>query len=90
MDLHLDYDGIGEILKETCAPIIRQLAQEIAENVRGNADLPGGATVSVKNFTTDRAVSVVLIGHPNATAIQAKSGILTKAASAAGLEVKAK
>lgn len=90
MDIKLDYDAIGRILKETCAPVVHQLAAQIAESVRGNGDLPEGASVSVKDFVTDRAVSVILVGHPDASAIQAKHGILTSSAAAAGLEVTAR
>lgn len=90
VDVHLDYDAIGQILKETVAPLVHQMAERVAENVRADPNVPDGAHVSVKDFTTDRAVSVVLVAHPNATAMQAKAGILTGAAAAAGLEVKAK
>jgi hypothetical protein len=90
MDLHLDFDAIGEILKVTCAPAINELAGKVAANAAGDSNLPDGATVTVKQFTTDRAVAVVRLNHPASAALQAKYGILTRAAAAAGLEVKAK
>ena len=89
-DLELDYEAIGKILREQCGPAIHRLAVQVADNIRGDSNLPEGATVSVKDYVTDRAVSVVLIGHRDAQAAQAKYGLLTKAAAGAGLEVTAK
>lgn len=89
-ELKLDFDAIGEILKVTCAPAINQLALAVAANASGDGNLPDNATVTVKQFTTDRAIAVVRLNHPAAQSLQAKYGILTRAASAEGLEVKAK
>jgi hypothetical protein len=90
MDLHLDYEAIGKILRETCAAPINKLALEVAANARGNSDTPAEATVTVKAFTTDRAVAVVMLAHPAAEALQAVHGILTRAAAEAGLETRSK
>lgn len=90
MDLHLDYEAIGRILRETCAGPVAALAETVAANARANSNTPPNTKVSVKSFTTDRAVSVVMLGHPDAPALQAKFGILTRAAAQAGLEVRAK
>ena len=79
-------------------------AEAMAANVRaqgikvgalkGDAeiDLPvevlSGRTTS--GMQVNRAQAIVAIQHPSGTAVQAKHGALTKAASAAGLEVKGK
>jgi hypothetical protein len=73
-----DHQGIEEILKTLPRAEINALAQRVA----GNA----GDAVWVNHYTTDRAAASVTIP----AARQAKHGTLTKAASAAGLEVKAK
>ena len=44
----------------------------------------------MQHFTTDRAGGTVNIASPAGLALQAKFGILTKAAAAAGMEVRAK
>jgi len=88
--INLDYEAIGQILRETCAAPINALALQIAANAAGNGDTPKDAKVTVKQFTTDRAIAVVMLSHPAAQSLEAKYGILKRAASAEGLEVKAK
>ena len=88
--IDLDYDAIGQILKVTCARPINQIATSVAATVAGDGNLPDNARVTVKQFTTDRAIAVVMLSHPAAVALQAKYGVLTKAAAAEGLEVTAK
>jgi hypothetical protein len=44
--------------------------------------------VRVDSYETDRARAEVWLAHPSGLAVQAKHGLLTKAASEAGLEVK--
>jgi hypothetical protein len=72
----LDLAGGAEVLKEIVAERISLLAQQIA------ADAGEGA--EVKTYTTDRAAAKVTVPAER----QAKDGVLTRAASAAGLEVK--
>lgn len=90
INLHTDYEALGQILKVTCAPAINAIATQVAANAAGDGNLPDNATVTVKQFTTDRAIAVVRLNHPTGLALQAKHGLLTKAAAAAGLEVTAK
>ena len=73
-----DRQGIEEILKTLPRDEINALAEKVADNA--------GDAVWVDSYTTDRAAASVTIP----AARQAKHGTLTKAASAAGLEVKAK
>lgn len=77
----LDTAGVGEVLKSgEMAAVITGLAQSVAANVaRGD--------VVVDSYVTDRAAASVTIREPQAMLWQARDGILTKAASAAGLEV---
>lgn len=83
--IHLDYEAIGKILREDMRTPIDELAARIAANVDvGSVDAP----VTVKAYTTDRAIAVIAIAHPAGKAIQAKHGALTKAAAACGYEVK--
>lgn len=73
---------------------VNALAERVADNARsqnvwvegvpGDVELP----IEVVEQTTDRARASVQIQHPSGLAVQAKHGILTRAAAAAGLEVK--
>lgn len=87
--ISLDYSGIGDVLKKQMAEPVRKVANQIADNADAAAAEYGGV-IDVKSFTTDRAHSTVMFAHPAAEAIEAKHGLLTKAANAAGYEVKAK
>lgn len=74
----LNRKGGAEVLKELAAPHINALAQQIAAKA--------GPDAEVDEYTTDRAAaSVAVPAHQ-----QAKDGALTRAAAAAGLEVRAK
>ena len=88
--IHLDYEAIGKILRVTCKPQINALARKVADRAKADPNTPDDATTSVHPWTTDRAIAVVGLNHPEARALQAKYGILTRAAAAEGLEVKAK
>ena len=87
---HVDYEALGKILKETCAAPINAIAVKVAANAAANPDMLPDATVTVAPFTTDRAIAVVRVNHPAGLALEAKYGILARAAAAEGLEVKAK
>ncbi|OMB92485.1 hypothetical protein A5733_17715 [Mycobacterium sp. NS-7484] len=76
MAFELNLEGGAEVLKELVADEIAALAQQIA----GDA----GDGAKVKTYTTDRAAATVSVPAE----AQAKDGVLTRAASAAGLEVK--
>jgi acyl dehydratase len=70
----LDLDGGAEVLKELVADDIAALAQRIAADAGG----------TVRLYTTDRAAAAVTVPAE----AQAKHGALTRAASAAGLELR--
>lgn len=78
MAFELDRDGGAEVLKELSAAAIKDLAERVAD------DIGEGATVKV--YTTDRAAATVSVPAE----MQAKDGVLTRAAVAAGLEVRPK
>lgn len=74
----LDHKGAEEVLKKLAAAEIHALAQQVTDN--------SGDAAWMHTYTTDRAAASVTIP----AARQAKHGTLTRAAAAAGLEVKAK
>ena len=76
---------------------VRDLAEKVKSNVETQGikvgDRDGGAheydlPVTINSQTTDRVREVVVLPHAAGLAVQAKHGVLTKAASDAGLEVK--
>lgn len=74
----LDQEGGAEVLKELAAASIKGLADQIAD------EIGEGAKVTI--YTTDRAAASVSVPAE----MQAKDGVLTRAAAAAGLEVRPK
>lgn len=78
MSFKLDRKGGAEVLKQLAAPRINAMARQVAAAAGDDAE--------VEEYTTDRAAAVVRVP----AAQQAKDGRLTRAASAAGLEVRAK
>lgn len=88
IDFRISRTGIEEVLKsQPVRELVDMKAAEVAANVR--ALVPAGTEVKVESYTTDRAAAAVLIKDVRAMAWQAKRGTLTRAAAAAGLEVKA-
>lgn len=78
MTFRMNYKGGSEVLKELAAPHINALAQHVAATAGDGAE--------VTEYTTDRAAASVSVPAE----AQAKDGVLTRAVSAAGLEVRAK
>lgn len=76
MTFTLDTEGGAEVLKELVADEIAALAAQIASEAGG----------TVETLITDRAKARVTVSAE----LQAKDGVLTRAASAAGLEVTAR
>lgn len=74
----LNRKGGAEVLKQLAAPQINALAQQIAAK--------SGEDAVLEEYTTDRAAALVSVPAGQ----QAKDGRLTRAAAAAGLEVRAK
>jgi hypothetical protein len=92
--------GLAAIAKSPeMQALIKAKAEEIADSVRGLnikvGAFKGGSgeielPVNVTERITDRAHATVTIAHPAGLAVQAKHGVLTKAASQAGLRVRGK
>lgn len=82
----LDRAGVGQIAKSDG---VRRVVQRAADKVASHASAATDYPVTMTGRTTDRAVVDVTIAHPAGLAAQAKHGVLTRAASAAGLEVRA-
>lgn len=74
----LDHKGASEVVKKMAAGEIHAVTEKVGE--------AAGEGAYVHHYTTDRAAGSVSIP----AARQAKHGALTKAASAAGLEVRSK
>lgn len=84
----LDHDGIAAMLKSAeWAAAVNEAATAVAGNVTA---INGDLDVAVDEYTTDRAAASVTIRDPEALALQSRDGILTRAAAAAGLEVKSR
>lgn len=86
-EVELDSDGILEILNSSkVAGAIHDLAEQIAGTVTGA--VPSDAEVVVDDYRTDRAASSVTIKDVRGRVWQVRDGVLTRAASAHGLEVR--
>ena len=82
----LDRTGVGKILREGDVP---KAVNALAEQVAANVNLPDNdGDVVVEPYTTDRGAAAVIVRHPRAVGLQAKYGLLTSAASQAGLSVR--
>lgn len=93
--VHPNIKGLNEAMKAPVAQdAVRKAAEEIAGHVRANAPdvegVPGDIPMPVRvdYYKSDRSRATVWLAHPSGLAVQAKHGSLSKAASAAGLEVK--
>lgn len=80
--------GIGDYLKHSpeLAASLAKAAQKVATETRRTSGRP----VETHARVTDRAVVDVVLAHPAGGAEQAKNGTLTRAAMAAGLEVRSR
>jgi hypothetical protein len=84
----LDAAGVREVLKgQGVRDLVDGYAEQVADNVK--ALVPAGTPVEVRKYTTDRGAATVVVADVRGMAWQAKHGIVTRAAAAAGLEVKA-
>ena len=84
MAFELDVAGGAEVLKELVADHIGELALQVAAGADEGAKVAEFAQVD--DHVTDRFVATVTVPAER----QAKDGVLTKAAAAAGLEVTAR
>jgi hypothetical protein len=93
----VDYAGVGRIMRSAeMHRTIQDATEEVARRVDARGiqvgDRDGGPAedeIPVKTgvITTDRAHGTVTLAHPSGLAVQAKHGLLTKAAADLGLDV---
>ena len=90
----IDRKELRRILREDMAGPVHDAAAKVAAEGASRTRLTFNdgtkATVTTKDFTTDRAITVVRLNHPGALNDQAKNGVMTKSAATVGLEVKSK
>ena len=93
----LNSAGVSELLKShQMQALVKEAADEVARNVDEQglvAHSPGKESpeeihAKVETGISDRARATVAINHPAGEAMQAKDGVLTKAAGQAGLKVR--
>lgn len=90
--VRLDHAGIEAVLKsEPVRTRVFGLAQRVAQAAAAHAAVQRHEVpVRVDTYTTDRAAAAVVLAHPGGLWIQAKYGVLSAAAGAAGLSVSQK
>lgn len=74
----LNRKGGAEVINQLAAPHVNALARQVGGNAGDDAE--------VDDYTTDRAAAAVTVPADQ----QAKDGVLTRAAAAAGLDVRLK
>lgn len=85
--LRLDHRGISNILRSReVDDALGRLSDEVARTAAALVD--DDVEIRQDSYTTDRAARAVVIAHPSGVALQARHGVLTRAAAQAGLEVK--
>lgn len=90
--------GVQAVAKSSgMVAAIARATEAVAENARSMGvrvgDRDGGPRerdiqITTQVVITDRAHGIVAAAHPSGEAVQAKHGLLTKAAAQAGLDVK--
>lgn len=89
VQITFDHTAWAEVLKgQDVADMVAEFASTVADNVR--ASLPAGTDVVVDRYVTDRAAASVTIRDAMGKLWQVRDGVLTRAAAAAGVEVKAR
>lgn len=88
VEFELDTAGVREFLR---GPELRALVNQVAGQVYAHvrASVPNDVPVELRTYTTDRGAATVAIPDPRGMLLQARDGVLTRAAGAAGLEIRA-
>lgn len=81
--MRLDSKGVNKALQAFVTPHLERAAREVQKNVPSNYKV--GVIVDVDRRGRPRAM--IAITEPGGLAAQAKHGVLTRAAAAAGLDV---
>lgn len=91
IDFRPDRGGLRELLKSSgLSAEVNKLAQQVARNAAHTTSQGVELPIVVDEYTTDRGAASVTIAHPAGLPTQVKYGTLTRAAAAAGLEVREK
>jgi hypothetical protein len=88
--IKLDHDGIAEVLlwpalQADVLSAARTIASNAQHTTKAGVTLP--VSVIARSGGRDRVGAVVAIAHPAGAAVEAKYGVLSRAASAAGFPV---
>lgn len=85
--VELDREGVAEVLH---SPEVRQMVNEAADKIAAHVqgEIPEDVPVEVRAYSTDREAATVAVPDRRAMGWQARDGILTRAASSIGAEVK--
>ena len=78
----LSHEGVKELLVQT-APLVEQAAKQVASNIPAKYRTGTLSRLDRKG----RPVTLVALQEPNGVALQAKYGLMTKAAAEAGLDI---
>jgi hypothetical protein len=92
-EVRLNRKGIREVLtSEPVRALLHAKAEEVAATVRAQGHITSDGTPLpvevVAERDTDRAAVSVAILHPSGIGMEARHGLLRRAAEAAGLDVK--
>lgn len=85
--IKLDYKGIGEVLKSN---EMADMVSDAAEKIQSAAQQRTNVPVVKNSYTTDRAAVAVTLASDSGLTLQARDGVLTKAAGTVGAEVTEK
>lgn len=96
MAVHIARDALKQVARRReTADALAKLGEAVADNIRDQGirveGEPGDIALPVKVFadmTSEGARVSVEIDHPSGKAVQAKHGVITRAAAAAGLRVQ--
>jgi hypothetical protein len=87
--IKLNSAGIAAMLQsDEVSVAVTGLAESVMANVALPAPHNSRMDVEVDSYTTDRAASAVTIAHAGGLGVEAKYGVLGRAAAAAGLQVR--
>src|SRR6187399_2140602 len=90
--IELDHDGIAELLHSAeVHDALHTVAEQVAETARaGGHRVTSGAELPIEVFddpNRDRTAVTVAIRHPAGVGMEARYGVLKRAAETAGLDV---
>lgn len=87
IEVEVNFAGIGEVARSAgVRQMVNEATEQIASKLRG---LVGDdVLVTVTEYTTDREAAAVTIADRRGIGLQAKHGVLTRAAAGIGAEIR--